>query len=357
MSSCMENSLFMELRIAWLTIMNAGPNYSELVLRILVDVLACWLGSKFTQGISTHYSYANIARFAPNCRGYFVAPGLTVDCRLYTSSTGWDGKQIQADLACLPVYIIGGSKATNFRDARLYTPTLTVDRSFQKIFLEFQVTGNFTMAPPPPEPPDMGHKWVNANAIYLGLRFVVCYEVVIFRYSLNFVKDWGCDWSACSISHRGIFLFTCESALLVDSLVTSFIENGMLEAISMFILLLQMHMRLHKAPFVIMLPVCASIDENVAYCCGRNNPCYCCYESYWIGPKIMQENRVLIDELLHATRCITGTYDQIALLDLCSKIGDVGTTQQGWHGLLKMILDCSNSLFVGYIKIVELDGK
>ncbi len=92
-----------------------------------------------------------------------------------------------------------------------------------------------------------------------------------------------------------------------------------------------MQMRLHKAPFVIMLLVCASIDENVAYCCGRNDPCYCYYESYWIGPKIMQENRVLFDELLHAIRCITGTDGQIAFLDLCSKIGDVGTTQQGWH--------------------------
>lgn len=135
----------------------------------------------------------------------------------------------------LPVYIIGGSKATIFQDARLYTPTLSLpkppDRSFPKIFLEFQVTGNLTMAPPPPEPPDMGHKRVNANAIYHGSRFVVRYEVVIF--------------------------------------------------------------------------------------------------SYWIGPHIMQENRVLIDELLHATRCIIGTYDQIALLDLCSKIGDAGTTQQG----------------------------
>lgn len=43
------------------------------------------------------------------------------------------------------------------------------------------------------------------------------------------MKDWGRDWTACSVSHRGIFLFTCESALLVDSLVTCFIEIGMLE--------------------------------------------------------------------------------------------------------------------------------
>ncbi len=52
---------------------------------------------------------------------------------------------------------------------------------------------------------------------------------ISLRYSLNFVKDWGRDWTACSVSHRGIFLFTCESALLVDSLVTCFIEIGMLE--------------------------------------------------------------------------------------------------------------------------------
>jgi hypothetical protein len=178
-----------------------------------------------------------------------------------------------------------------------------------KISLEFQVTGNLTMAPPPPEPPDMGHnKRVNLNVICHCSRFVVCNEIFIFRYSLNFVKDWGCDWTACSVSHQGIFVFTCESALFVDSLVTNFIEIGMLEAISLFILLLQMHMRLHKTPFVIMLHVCASIDENVAYYCGRNNPCYRCYESYWIGPKIMQESRVLIDEILHAIRCIIRHY-------------------------------------------------
>lgn len=109
--------------------------------------------------------------------------------------------------------------------------------------------------------------------------------------------------------------FTCESALLVDSLVTSFIEIGMLEEILLF----QMHMRLHNAPFVIMLSVCASIDKNVAYCCGRNDPCYCCYKSYWNGPKIMQ-NRVLIDELLHAIICITGTYDKISLLNYALKL-------------------------------------
>lgn len=58
-------------------------------------------------------------------------------------------------------------------------------------------------------------------------------------------------------------MFTWESALLVEMLLTSFIDIGMLEeAISLFILLLQIHMQLHKAPFVIMLPVCASIDEN-----------------------------------------------------------------------------------------------
>jgi hypothetical protein len=120
---------FMELRIAWLTIMNAGLNYSELVLRILVNVFACCLGSKFMQYISTRYSFANVARFTPNCRGYFViaCPDLTIDCRFDTSSKlatilggmllfwttliqgvivkgiGWDGKQVQADLACLPI--------------------------------------------------------------------------------------------------------------------------------------------------------------------------------------------------------------------------------------------------------------
>jgi hypothetical protein len=191
-------------------------------------------------------------------------------------------------------------------------PPKPPDRSFQQGKEDLQFTLDHFLPQPLPDACNRVLKFLittsDSGAHYLFVE-------IPLRYSLNFVKDWGRDWTACGVSRRGIFVFTCESAVLVDSLVTSFIEIGMLEEILLF----QMHMRLHNAPFVIMLSVCASIDKNVAYCCGRNDPCYRCYKSYWNGPKIMQ-NRVLIDELLHAIICITGTYDKISLLNYALKL-------------------------------------